>query len=48
MEKTLNLVKNDPWLEPFAGAITGRHQHVLDKEAELTNCLLYTSDAADE
>ena len=36
MEKTLNLVKNDPWLEPFAGAITGRHQHVLDKEAELT------------
>ena len=20
MEKTLNLVKNDPWLEPFAGA----------------------------
>lgn len=37
MEKTLNLVKNDPWLEPFAGAITGRHQHVLDKEAELTN-----------
>ena len=23
MEKTLNLVKNDPWLEPFAGAITG-------------------------
>lgn len=37
MEKTLNLVKNDPWLEPFADAITGRHQHVLDKEAELTN-----------
>ena len=33
MEKTLNLIKNDPWLEPFAGAITGRHQHVLDKEA---------------
>ena len=25
MEKTLNLVKNDPWLEPIAGAITGRH-----------------------
>lgn len=22
MEKTLNLIKNDPWLEPFAGAIT--------------------------
>jgi len=37
MEKTLNLIKNDPWLEPFADAITGRHQHVLNKEAELTN-----------
>ena len=37
MEKTLNLIKNDPWLEPFADAITGRHQYVLNKEAELTN-----------
>ena len=37
MEKTLNLIKNDPWLEPFADAIAGRHQFVLDKEAELTN-----------
>ena len=35
MEKTLNLIKNDPWLEPFADAITGRHQYVLNKEAEL-------------
>ncbi len=26
MEKTLNLIKNDPWLEPFADAIAGRHQ----------------------
>lgn len=33
MEKTLNLIKNDPWLEPFADAIAGRHQFVLDKEA---------------
>ena len=37
MEKTLNLIKNDPWLQPFAGAITGRRQHALDKKAELTN-----------
>ena len=28
MEKTLNLIKNDPWLEPFADAIAGRHQFV--------------------
>ena len=34
--ETLNLIKNDPWLEPFEDAIKGRHQHVLDKEAELT------------
>ena len=27
----------DPWLEPFADAITGRHQYALNKEAELTN-----------
>ena len=25
--ETLNLIKNDPWLEPFADAINGRHQH---------------------
>ncbi len=35
--ETLNFIKNDPWLEPFADAITGRHQHAVDKEAELTN-----------
>ena len=39
--ETLNLIKNDPWLEPFEDAIKGRHQHVLDKEAELTN--IYTN-----
>ncbi|MEG2149894.1 MAG: alpha amylase C-terminal domain-containing protein [Bacteroidaceae bacterium] len=37
MEKTLNLIKNDPWLEPFEAAINGRYQYALDKEAELTN-----------
>lgn len=34
--ETLNLIKNDPWLEPFADAINGRHQHAIDKESELT------------
>ena len=36
MDKTLKLIQNDPWLEPYEGAITGRHQHALDKEKELT------------
>ena len=35
--ETLNLIKNDPWLEPYSEAINGRHQHAIDKEAELTN-----------
>lgn len=35
--ETLNLIKNDPWLEPYADAINGRHQHAINKEAELTN-----------
>lgn len=34
--KHIGLVKNDPWLEPFEGAIVGRHQHALDKLSELT------------
>ena len=34
--ETLRLIKNDPWLEPFADAINGRHQHAIDKEKELT------------
>ena len=33
---TLNLIKNDPWLEPFAEAINGRHEHFLYKEKQLT------------
>jgi 1,4-alpha-glucan branching enzyme len=32
-----NLIKNDPWLEPYKKAIEGRHKHALDKIAELTN-----------
>ena len=34
--KHINLVKNDPWLEPFEGAIQGRHDHALWKLNELT------------
>lgn len=37
MKKTLNIIKNDPWLEPFEEPIMGRHQFALDKEAELTD-----------
>ncbi len=32
----IGLVKNDSWLEPYEAAIVGRHQHALDKLAELT------------
>ena len=35
MEETLNIIKNDPWLEPFAEAIEGRHLHAIAKEKEL-------------
>ena len=43
MKETLNIIKNDPWLEPFADAITGRHQYALNKEAELTRLSLFWS-----
>ena len=33
----LKLIKNDPWLEPFAAAIEGRHEDAIRKEAELTS-----------
>ncbi|MCM1293462.1 MAG: alpha amylase C-terminal domain-containing protein [Bacteroides sp.] len=33
----LALIKNDPWLEPFAPAIEGRHADAIKKEAELTD-----------
>ncbi|MBP1618925.1 MAG: glycoside hydrolase family 13, candidate 1,4-alpha-glucan branching enzyme [Bacteroidetes bacterium] len=32
----INLIKNDPWLEPYEKAIEGRHQHALHKISELT------------
>ncbi|WP_303642111.1 hypothetical protein, partial [uncultured Duncaniella sp.] len=34
-KKTLNILKNDPWLEPYAGAIVGRHNDAVNKEIEL-------------
>ena len=37
MKETLNIIKNDPWLEPYSDAIEGRHQHALNKDAELTD-----------
>ncbi len=33
--KPLNIIKNDPWLEPYAGAIIGRYQDAVNKEREL-------------
>ena len=32
----LNLIKNDPWLEPYSEAIEGRHADAVRKERELT------------
>jgi 1,4-alpha-glucan branching enzyme len=37
MKKTLKLIANDPWLDPYEEAINGRHQFALDKESELTD-----------
>ena len=35
-KKTLPLIKDDPWLEPFEDAIVGRHNDYLRKLEELT------------
>lgn len=35
MARKLNILKNDPWLAPFAPAIEGRHNNVLRKKHEL-------------
>ncbi len=35
-KKQLKIIKNDPWLEPFAPAIEGRHDDYLRKEKEIT------------
>lgn len=36
MEKKLEILRNDPWLEPYAAAIEGRHEDVIRKMNELT------------
>ena len=36
MAKKLAILRNDPWLEPYANAIEGRHQDVIRKYEELT------------
>ncbi len=36
MKKKLEILRNDPWLEPFAPAIEGRHEDVIRKMEELT------------
>ncbi len=42
------MIKNDPWLEPYADAIRGRHEHFLYKEKQLTkNGRKSLSDFAD-
>ena len=37
MERTLNIIKHDLWLEPFEEAINGRYWYALGKKSELTN-----------
>ncbi len=36
MKKKLKILRNDPWLEPYATAIEGRHEDVIRKMEELT------------
>lgn len=36
MKKQLAILRNDPWLEPYADAIEGRHQDVINKLEDLT------------
>lgn len=43
----LNLIKNDPWLEPFSPVIEHRHQSALEKEKELCGKKSTLSDFAD-
>jgi 1,4-alpha-glucan branching enzyme len=35
-EKTLKIIKDDPWLKPFESAIEGRYRYALARESELT------------
>ena len=44
--KVLPIIKNDPWLEPYAEAITGRHQDAIEVEKRLTSASGSLSDFA--
>ena len=46
MAKILSLIKNDPWLAPFASAIRGRYEYAQRKEKELTKSDHSLSDFA--
>lgn len=35
MVEELNIIKNDPWLEPFSAAIEGRHSHAIAKRKRI-------------
>lgn len=37
MKKALNLIKNDPWLEPYSKTIEGRYEQAVSKENQLTD-----------
>ncbi|MDE6207759.1 MAG: alpha amylase C-terminal domain-containing protein [Muribaculaceae bacterium] len=44
--RKLNILRNDPWLEPYADAIVGRHNDVLRKLKQLTGDTGSLSDFA--
>ena len=46
MKRKLQILKNDPWLEPFREAIEGRHEDSLRKEKVLTGGEATLSDFA--
>ncbi len=46
MKRKLKILRNDPWLEPYAPAIEGRHDDVRRKEKELLSGCKTLSDFA--
>ena len=46
MKRKLKILRNDPWLEPFEGAIEGRHEDAIRKEKELLTASKSLSDFA--
>ena len=32
----LEIIKNDPWLEPYKDVIEGRYSYIINKENQLT------------